>query len=158
MTQLQSPHSGPEPLGPARRRRRPEDLGAGEDRGAERAASPARPDHPAPGELLSRGQLVLAVTLGGCAAAVAVARGGGARPPPLWWAGVAVAVLTVIYIVVLVFGFVGVLAAPGFRPRRADHPAIGDHELPVYTVLVPLPARPGARRAGQQAVQPPVSS
>ena len=137
MTQLQSPHSGPETLAD-----RPTAGGAPEDRSAGEDRSPrARPDHPGARRLLSRGQVVLAVTLGSCATAVALARGtAGLGPSPLWWAGVAVAVLTVIYIAVLVFGFVGVLAAPGFRPRRADHPAIGDHELPVYTVLVPLPA------------------
>ena len=47
MTQLQSPHSGPEPLDdrPAASGA-PEDLGAGEDRGAGEGCSPrARPDH-----------------------------------------------------------------------------------------------------------------
>jgi cellulose synthase/poly-beta-1,6-N-acetylglucosamine synthase-like glycosyltransferase len=138
MTQLQSSLTSPEKLanGPAA-------PGAAEDRG-----TGPWPDRAGARRLLSRGQVALAVILAGCAAAVAIARAAaGLGPPLLWWAGAAVAVLTVVYVAVLAFGFVGVLAAPRLRPRRAGHPAVADHELPVFTVLVPL-SRAGAHLDG----------
>ena len=130
MTQLESPLAGPE------------GLDRSVVRGEDRRTAPL-PDHLSAGRLLSRGQLTLALILGGCIVAVAAARAvAGVGPPPLWWAGAAAAVLTVGYLAVMAFGFVGVLAAPGLRPHRADTPAVPDHQLPVYTVLVPL-YRPG---------------
>jgi cellulose synthase/poly-beta-1,6-N-acetylglucosamine synthase-like glycosyltransferase len=129
MTQLESPLADPERLA-----RRSAARGGDEDR----RIAPL-PDHLAAGRVWSRGQLALAVILGGCVVAVVVARAAAdLGPPPLWWAEAAVAVLTVSYLAVVAFGFVGVLAAPGLRPHPADRPAVPDHELPVYTVLVPL--------------------
>lgn len=129
MSQLHSPLAGP-----GRMTGRSAARGAAEDHGII-----PLPDEMSARRLLGRGQGILAVILVSGIAALAVARAAaGAGPPPLWWAEAALAVLTVIYVAVLAFGFIGVLAAPGLRSRRADGPAVPDHELPAYTVLVPL--------------------
>jgi cellulose synthase/poly-beta-1,6-N-acetylglucosamine synthase-like glycosyltransferase len=131
MTQLQSPAARPDRLAG----------GPGGPRASQGRGPGPRPGHPGARLLLSRGQVAVAVLVAGCGVAVAVVRGtAGLGPPPLWWGEAAVAVLTMSYIAVLVFGFIGVLAASGLRSRRAVHPAVADHELPLYTILVPLRA------------------
>ena len=105
MTQLQSPLADPERL-----TGRSAAGGAAED-----PSTAALPRDLSARRLLSGGQVTLAVILASGAAAVAVSAAAGAGPPPLWWAEAVVAVLTVTYVAVLVFGFVGVLKAPGLR-------------------------------------------
>ena len=91
--------------------------------------------------LLSRGQGVFLGVLMVAVLAVAVARAAGAGPSPLWWAGAAVAFVTAIYVLVIVFKLLLVFrggSAHVLRFDEADYRGIPDHELPVYTVLVPL--------------------
>ncbi|HEY2638777.1 MAG TPA: glycosyltransferase, partial [Streptosporangiaceae bacterium] len=100
------------------------------------------PDSLSARRLLSRGQ---AVTMASCLALVAgllalrVATGIG--PSPLVWAQCAVAAVTAMYIVVVSFRLLLVLAAPRANVidfSDDDVRAIDDADLPVYTVLVPL--------------------
>ncbi len=92
--------------------------------------------------LLSRGQ---AVTMAACLTTVAglvtLRLTTGIGPSPLAWAQAAVAAVTVMYIVVVGFRLLLVLAAPRADILDFSHEevqAIEDVDLPVYTVLVPL--------------------
>ena len=100
------------------------------------------PDSLSARQLLSRGQ---AVTMMACLAIVvgllALRLATGIGPSPLAWAQLAVAAVTVMYIVVVSFRLLLVLAAPRANVIDFSHDdiqAIDDADLPVYTVLVPL--------------------
>jgi len=100
------------------------------------------PDSLSARRLLSRGQ---AVTMAACLTAVAglliLRLATGIGPSPLAWAKWAVAAVTAMYIVVVGFRLLLVLAAPGAKVIDFTHDdvqAIDDADLPVYTVLVPL--------------------
>ena len=92
--------------------------------------------------LLSRGQAVaMATCLTAVAGLLALRLATGIGPSPLDWAQAAVAVVTVMYIVVVGFRLLLVLAAPRANVldfSREQVQAIEDVDLPVYTVLVPL--------------------
>jgi glycosyltransferase XagB len=100
------------------------------------------PDQLSAKRLLSRGQAVALVAFAACAAAAAAAHvAEGIGPSPLWWAEAAVAVMTVIYVLVIAFKLVPVLAAGGapvLRVSLEDCYGTPDHELATYTILVPL--------------------
>ncbi len=112
-----------------------------------RSVAPVTPILPLPDSLsarrlLSRGQ---AVTMAACVAIVAsliaLQLATGIGPSPLAWAQWAVAIVTVMYIVVVGFRLLLVLAAPSASVidfSAAEVQAIDDADLPVYTVLVPL--------------------
>ncbi|MGO8957334.1 MAG: glycosyltransferase family 2 protein [Streptosporangiaceae bacterium] len=100
------------------------------------------PDSLSARRLLSRGQ---AITLAACvtivAALLSLRLATGIGPSPLDWAQWAVAAVTVMYIVVVGFRLLLVLAAPRADVLDFSHSevqAIEDEDLPVYTVLVPL--------------------
>ena len=116
-------------------------------RSRRRSVPPVSPIMPLPDslsarQLLSRGQ---AVTMTACLAIVAGLLGlrlaTGIGPSPLAWAQCAVAAVTVMYILVVGFRLLLVLAAPRASVLDFCHDdvqAIDDADLPVYTVLVPL--------------------
>lgn len=90
---------------------------------------------------LSRGQAVVLGVLAAGAAAVTGASAGGLGPPPLWWAEVAVAVVTAVYVVAILFKLIVVFAAVGVPILGFDEAgslAMPDQALPLYSVLVPL--------------------
>ena len=100
------------------------------------------PDSLSARQLLSRGQ---AVTMVACLAIFAglltLRLTTGIGLSPLDWAQLAVAAVTVLYIVVVSFRVLLVLAAPRASVIDFSHDdvqAIDDADLPVYTVLVPL--------------------
>jgi cellulose synthase/poly-beta-1,6-N-acetylglucosamine synthase-like glycosyltransferase len=124
------------------------DLGATISRiGRRSSAPPVSPIQPLPDRLsarrlLSGGQaVILVVVLGAVAGLLSLRLVTGIGPSPLAWAQCAVAAVTAMYIVVVGFRLLLVLAAPSARVIDFTHDevqAIDDRDLPVYTVLVPL--------------------
>jgi glycosyltransferase XagB len=100
------------------------------------------PDSLSARRLLTRGQAgALGICLMLAAYVVALRVFKGVGPSALEWAQWAVAAVTVMYIVVVSFRLLLVLAAPGAKVMdfSADElAAMRDTDLPVYTVLVPL--------------------
>jgi hypothetical protein len=101
------------------------------------------PDSLAARRLLSRGQVAFLGALAVAFAVIAGTRVGGLGPSPLWWAEAALAVITISYVVAIGFMVVMVLCAGGARVLQAGDP-VPDHELPLYTVLVHVPAMSAA--------------
>jgi glycosyltransferase XagB len=97
------------------------------------------PDSLAARRLLGRGQVAV---LGAMAAAVAViagTRAAGLGPSLVSWAEAALAVIAIGYVAAVGFMMLMVLCAGGPPARWADEP-VPDPELPLYTVLVHVPA------------------
>jgi cellulose synthase/poly-beta-1,6-N-acetylglucosamine synthase-like glycosyltransferase len=97
------------------------------------------PDTLAARRLLSRGQVAALGVLATAFAVIAGARARGLGPSPLWWAEAALEVITIGYVAAIGFMVLMVFCAGGARVPRATDPA-PDHELPLYTVLVHVPA------------------
>jgi cellulose synthase/poly-beta-1,6-N-acetylglucosamine synthase-like glycosyltransferase len=107
----------------------------------------AYPNWQLPGQLsartlLSRGQAVtLTAIFTVAAAALGVRLATGLGPSPAAWATVAVGASTVIYVAVIAFRLLLVVAAqeaPVMRFSRDQLRAVSATDLPVYTILVPL--------------------
>ncbi len=101
------------------------------------------PDSLAARRLLSRGQVAFLGALAAAFAVIAGTRAGGLGPSPLWWAEAALAVITIGYVAAIGFMVVMVLCAGGARVLQAGDP-VPDHALPLYTVLVHVPAMSAA--------------
>lgn len=100
------------------------------------------PDRLSARTMLSRGQTVtLAAACAGIAAALGLWLATGLGPSPQTWAMLAVGAATVIYIAVISFRLLLVIAAqeaPVMRFSQAELKAAAAAGMPVYTILVPL--------------------
>ncbi|MFE2754377.1 glycosyltransferase family 2 protein [Actinosynnema sp. NPDC059335] len=101
---------------------------------------PVLPERFSARRLLSHGQQVAlvaaSVVLAGAVVAGAVTT---AAPGPLWWAQASVAAVTTVYVALISFRCLLVVAGPGARIIRAgDGDPAADHDLPPYTVLLPV--------------------
>ena len=101
------------------------------------------PDSLAARRLLSRGQVAFLGALAAVFAVIAGTRAGGLGPSALWWAEAALAVITISYAAAIGFMMVMVFCAGGARVLQTGDP-VPDHELPLYTVLVHVPAMSAA--------------
>ncbi|GAA1331837.1 glycosyltransferase family 2 protein [Saccharothrix algeriensis] len=104
------------------------------------AGHPVLPERFSARRLLGRGQRValaaVSVALAGAVVAGAVT---AAAPSPLWWARASVAAVTAVYVVLISFRCLLVIAGPGARIIRArDGARTPDRDLPPYTVLLPV--------------------
>jgi glycosyltransferase XagB len=102
------------------------------------------PDSLAARRLVSRGQVTFLAVLAAAFAVIAGVGADGLGPSPLWWAEAALAVIMIGYVAAIGFMVLMVLCAAGARTVPAWDP-VPDHELPLYTVLVHLPAVSSAR-------------
>jgi cellulose synthase/poly-beta-1,6-N-acetylglucosamine synthase-like glycosyltransferase len=100
------------------------------------------PDRLSAREMLSRGQTVtLAAACAGIVAALGLWLATGLGPSPQTWAMLAVGAATVIYVAVISFRLLLVIAAqeaPVMRFSQAELRAAAASGMPVYTILVPL--------------------
>lgn len=100
------------------------------------------PEHLSARSLVSHGQCVMfGVTTSVLLALLFLRLSTGLGPPPVFWCQPVVATLTCLYVLMIAFKSLLVLAAPGaaiidFTPDEAH--AVPEHLLPSYTVLVPL--------------------
>jgi glycosyltransferase XagB len=100
------------------------------------------PDRLSARTLLSRGQTVtLTLIIAAIVGALGLRIATGLGPSLLAWAEGSVAVATVIYVAVIAFRLVLVVAAqnaPGMLFAQEGLPPVPDHDLPSYSILVPL--------------------
>jgi cellulose synthase/poly-beta-1,6-N-acetylglucosamine synthase-like glycosyltransferase len=97
------------------------------------------PDSLAARRLLGRGQVAFLGALAAAFVVIASSRAVGWGPSSLWWANAVVTAITVGYVAAIGFMVLAVFCAGGARVVRAESP-VPDDELPLYTVLVHVPA------------------
>jgi glycosyltransferase XagB len=97
------------------------------------------PDSLAARRLLSRGQVAFLGAVVAAFAVIAGTRAAGLGPSSLSWAEAAVAAITIGYVAAIGFMVLMVFCAGGARGARPVEP-VPDDELPLYTVLVHVPA------------------